>query len=1021
MTRWKPRSALVGTLLANRYRIVGPVGQGSTGAVFRADDIQQGKQVAVRVLVPTLVQQPGLIPRIRARIERNTAVEQREPGALINLVDIFDVGMTLEGELFVVTDFIDGDHLSTMLSRGGRLPWSRARSLLVRLCQILHGLHGHGIVLGALEARHCYAVRGKNKHEAIKVVSSAIYEQLASTIGPHAGHGATMLARYVAPEQACGEPIDPRADIYSFGVIAFELLTGSVPFTDANPMRLVSMHIQQPPRPPRAAAPDAGIPAEVEAALLRCLAKTPGERFDSMDLLASVLLAIPEALPTGAHPSVTASVAASEIPTAPADLHSPGAAAATLAITNRTSPPAEDSTRPVDAPGSDVAALGSLGSLGSLGTLAEVAAQTRQPGPGAAAATLAISNATSPPAEDATRPVDAPAPVVNEAHPVASSHTPPIEALPTSSPGAPGAAAATLAITNRTSPPAEDAERPVDAPAPDAPASDAPKPGAHMPSAGIPRTQVTYPPGSLSADAIRGAPAGALGPLRLPPRPTLGGRPATIPPGGFAPPPSPGAAATATPISISPGGVPITLPRPPSLGVPAPRPEPTPAPGPLQPSAALPAGSVPAPEASRIAGDTARVASTLSLSASLQDVTAPADKLAAADTLTRPTADTPVAAKPRDDETRASSSGSRRPVIRLTEQAASSGTYARSVLADAVESARPGPVSALPRATGAEPKPEARAQPQDTREPVVSERALRGAALASVSTAAVPASLSQVSGTTDSLVAQVPRNKRGFLYAVVGLAAAAGIAALVFTSPSFTGETTGPTPQQATSRTPPAAGKLAQATTQPADPATPDRSAGLVADPPEPTAPEPDEDPEVPPNPTAPDPALVDPDPEPTPGKKTKDKPGKKKRVREPVEPEEPEKDVFDQLREHMAKKKAQEAEYAANLARSNNPTPAPAPTPAPPPKEGQTDAEKAKETLERAKQAAGSGNPQLGYTLAKQSYGLARSQEALEIMGTCACRLKNEANARAAHVALSGSPRRASVIEACTKTGITL
>ena len=951
---------MVGTLLANRYRIVAPVGQGSTGAMFRADDIQRNKPVAVRVLVPTLVQQPGLIPRIRARIERNVAIEQREPGALINLVDIFDVGMTLEGELFVVTDFIDGDHLSTMLSRGGRLPWSRARSLLVRLCQILHGFHGHGIVLGALEARHCYAVRGKSKHEAIKVVSTAIFEQLASTIGPHAGHGATMLARYVAPEQACGEPIDPRTDIYSFGVIAYELLTGSVPFTDANPMRLVSMHIQQPPRPPRAAAPDAGIPAEVEAALLRCLAKTPGERFESMDLLANVLLAIPEALPTGAHPNVTASVAASEIPTAPADLlyspgHSPGHS-------------------PVHSPG-------------------------------AAAATLAISNKTSPPAEDSTRPVDAPAPVVGEVHPVASSHTPPIEELPAHSPGAPGAAASTLAITNRTSPPAEDAERPVDAPAPDAP-----KAVAHMPSTGIPRTQVTYPPGSLSADAItgRGAPVGGLGPLRLPPRPTLGGRPATIPPGGFAPPPSPGAATAATAatssLSISPGGVSITLPQPPSLGAPAPRPETISTPGPRLPSAALPAGSVPAPEASRIAGaadsgiaSAQPVPTTSSLQASLQDITAP------------------VAAKPRDDELRASTSGSRRAVVRLTEQASSSGTYLRSAMADAVESARPGPQPS------AEPGAEPSAEP--SREPVVSERALRGAALASTSAAAVPASLSQVSGTTDSLVAAVPRSKVGWVAGVIGLAVAAGVTALMFNGPNFTGETARPTRQQATAgpSTPPGdAGKLAQAPTRPTDTTTPDvRGVGVVADdPPEPTAPE---DPEVPTTAVAPDPTLADPEPEPTPGKKTKDKAGKKKRVREPVEPVEPEKDVFDQLREHMAKKKAQEDEYAANLARSSNPTPTPAPTPAPPPKEGQTDAEKAKETLERSRQAAGAGNPQLGYTLAKQSYGLARSQEALEIMGNCACRLKNEANARAAHVALSGSPRRASVTEACTKTGITL
>ncbi|MBK9757784.1 MAG: protein kinase [Nannocystis sp.] len=544
---WKPRSALAGTLLANRYRIAGLIGQGSTGAVFRADDIISGKPVAVRVLVPTLAQQPGLIPRIRARIERNNAIQQRDPAALINLVDIFDVGMTLEGELFVVSDRLDGDHLATMLSHNGRLPWSRARSLLIRLCQIVHGLHAEGIILGGLEARHCYAIRGKNKHEAIKVVNNAVIEQLASTIGPHAGHGATVLARYIAPEQACGEPIDARSDVYSFGVIAYELLSGSVPFTDANPVRLVSMHLQCRPRPPREVAPDAEIPAEVEAVLLRSLAKDPADRFPTMDAFAAALIAVPESsLPAGAHTVVSASTAASEIPTAPVD------AAPTAAQAPASPIPA---ATPVAAPA----------------TPAPVAADATPATPPVADATTA-----TPPVTDAPAPATTPVAVAATNAPAPA--TPPVtDAAPATPPVADAPAPAAPPVTT------------VSDPAPSAP--NVPTPARR--AASIP-THVTLPPGSLSSDMIRGAAAPpmpgtaarpatlppTLGGLRLPPPPSLG-RPSTIPPGGLILPPPPSL------------GVPSATPRTPSTASPTARPgSGVPLPTPRAPSAALPAGTL---------------------------------------------------------------------------------------------------------------------------------------------------------------------------------------------------------------------------------------------------------------------------------------------------------------------------------------------------------------------------------------------------------------------------------------------
>ena len=1036
---WKPRSALTGTLLANRYKITGPVGQGSTGAVFRADDVISGKPVAVRVLVPALAQLPGLIPRIRARIERNTAIQQRDPAALINLVDIFDVGMTLEGELFVVSDFLDGDHLATMLSRGGRLPWSRARSLLIRLCQIVHGLHQEGIVLGGLEARHCYAIRGKNKHEAIKVVNNAVFEQLASTIGPHAGHGATILARYVAPEQACGDPIDARSDVYSFGIIAYELVTGSVPFTDANPVRLVSMHLQRPPRPPREAAPDAEIPAEVEAALLRSLAKDPADRFPTMDAFAAALSAVPESSQhsTGSHAIVPASLAASEIPT---EAHrGPTEAART--------PGAEPGTAATSSPATTTTASATTASATTASATPSPGAPASEAGPASAAPPVAPSTPEPAAAAPSHEANPAPAPTSSEANPA-----------PAPTPSEPP----TLA----------------------APASNVPVPGRRFPS--IP-THVTLPPGSMTSDVIRGGVASpptlaaqqarpatlppTLGGLRLPPPPTLG-RPATIPPGGLNLPPPP---AAATPRLGA--NVPVATPRAPSAALPAgtllraglPPHDAAPVPTDSKPVLAdskpvLADSPVPAAESTAAAAadrtpgtadTTPAAADTTPVTTGTTPVTAgttptatdttpapsdskpvSADSPAPAPTDSKPAAaDSPAptpspaafhplaaaaaaaaAASKPVEEPRAASSSARRPVIKLTEvrkegdTASASGAYLRSALAAeptaAAEATRAGPAAEKPRLVPA-------ARPSDD--------LVRSAALQHGQVTGPQAALSQVSGTTDSLVAEVPRS-RGGLWIVLGLAAAAGIAALVLTSPSFTTPREDPIARAPAKAPDKAPGKLADAT-PPGPVQDPERGAGVVDPPPDtkltpPVDPPPTDPPTTNAVPTAVPEPEPEPDPEPVtkPGKKD---PKKKKTPRVREEPEEPEKDVFDQLREHMAAKKA--AEEAAKKAASS-PTPAPTPTPTPVPanKPDASEADKAKETLDRAKQAAAGGNQALAYSLAKQSYGMAKTQEALELMGVSACRLKNVDNARSALGSLSGG-RRDSVVSACNQAGVTL
>ena len=970
---WKPRSTLLGTLLANRYRITGAIGQGSTGAVFRADDVLLHRPVAIRILAPALAHQPQLISQIRSRIEQNAARDQE---ALVNLVDITDVGMTLEGEVFIATDFLDGDHLSTMLARGGRLPWARARTLVIRLGQILHGFHRQGIVAGTLEARHCYAVRSKVKAEAIKIVHNAILEHLAGAIGPGGGHGVAMLARYVAPERICGEPLDARTDVYSLGVIAYELLTGSPPFVDTNPIRLVSMHLQKPPPSPRSVAPDARIPEAVEALLLKCLAKDPKDRFPDMEALTEALAAIPETA------TDAATAAAPPLPTPAANIPLP--AVPTPAA-------------PLQAP----------------------AASTPLPAPPLQA-----------PAASTPLPA-VPAPAAPLQTPLASA---PLPAAP--------AAASPISVLAAAS-------RPV----PAAPLTAPPViPSVPSPGAGPGRPH-TMPLGSSTES----------GKLRLPPPPTLGGAPRGV--SGPVPVSLPGrpptlglAAALPPPPSLPP--VPTPVARPASIPVPSatlppgsiPRPAAHSAPVPSAtspitaatstpvPSDTSPAG-VPVPSASRAASTPvpAAILSAAAIATPVPPPAQPAPSASSTDTAPVPSAilaTAESAVKPEEDPVKLRSR-----IAAFAADEARRRNPLRNIPASAIAETRIGPAPSrpivddeparpAPSVAAAPPRPAAVIVAAPDPRPIVDNEPARPSKPASspLTQAAprlqvVPASppAPELTETADD---EPPRRRGWLVGGIVTLVAAAGVATLVLTSPSFlasrTADPTTPTkiaapigdiPERA-NVTPT---KIAEAQIPPA----PDRGTAVV-DPPADTTPPPAEDPK-PADTTPPADAVIAPDTKtdtPAPTKKNQTK--KRRRSYEPEDDEPREKDIFDQVREHMeAKKAAEAARLAAAQGGSASPPPTPAPQPAPAPAE-KTDADKARETLERARQASSNGNPSLAYSLARQAYNLGKSLDALELMGVAACKAKMEDNARFALGSLTGTRRNAVKI-ACTQSGITL
>lgn len=926
---WKPRSTLLGSLLVHRYRLTQLLGQGSTGAVYRADDIQHNRPVAVRILAPALSQNMGLISRIRARIDEHARIEQQHPGALVNLVDAFDVGITLEGEVFVVTDFLDGDHLSTMLTRGGRLPWARARSLLVRLCQLIHELHGRGLLLGTLQARHCYAVRNRPKHEAIKILNTALIEHAAYNLGPAAGDAGVAIARYASPERLCGEPLDTRADVYSFGVIAYELLTGRVPFVGTNAIRLAAMHLQTPPLPPRQVAPDAGIPAAVEELILKALAKAPADRLASMEAFANAMLAVPEheaAAPSPPFPGISPIAAAPVPPASPA--------------------------APVPSVSSPVAAPVPPPNLP--GAAAPVPRISSPSAPRVAAPPLAPPMVTPPKLAPSVvmrgvveQPESAPAPA-----PV----PPPPAITPPRRPASIPVPAAVLPSLRKLSGPAPAAVPPVSSPIADKPHEAA----AHV---SVAAALAVEPP----KDAAKPEPAATDKPT------VVADKPDDKP---YDPPAATDLAAADAPTTDKPADKPAAADKPSEPETPATPTTPLAAELPLAPVLPIAADKPAAPAEDKPAAAAATIVTPVLADRIAAARAAAVDKAAPADR-------SPETAKPA-------------PAQRDVG-------FVMPPLVAAPAPERPQPA---PARMSVAPAPAA---------PEVAPDELRAAALRQSSEH--HPSLSQISDTSDSIIAELPRRRMPW-FAVVGFGAAiaAGAAAYIQTQQTEDPVRGNAVQQAALTPTPGAVAeptKLppgAVASAEPTPPPT-DRDAALekLAADPAPSEPPPTDVPDEPKPTTKTEPAAEKPS-------KSKSEPKEKKgkKSRSKAVPEEEEEDVFDQLRKHMEAKKAAEDARAAAVAASQPPPPTPAP------KIDGDSAAKAKDTLDRARQAATQGNNALAYSLAKQSYGLVKTTDALELMGMSACKAGNADNARSAANQLAGS-RRSAIVDACAKNGITL
>jgi len=281
---------LVGHVLADRYRVEKLMGEGGMGSVYRGSHVALRKQVAIKVLHHDLCRDQTQVDRFLQEARAASMIGHE------NIVDIMDFGPVPGGSVFFVMEFLEGEDLADLLRREGRLTWARARSLMLQIVRALAAAHSKGIIHRDLKPANCFLVRRSDGRDFVKLLDFGI----AKVTDPESGDGGGLTrtgavfgtAKYMAPEQACGEPADQRTDIYAAAICLYEFMTGRVPYDGDNFMRVLSRHLTEPLTLPSSMAPEANISPAVEAIIVKALSKKADDRYQSMAEFEQAMLSV---------------------------------------------------------------------------------------------------------------------------------------------------------------------------------------------------------------------------------------------------------------------------------------------------------------------------------------------------------------------------------------------------------------------------------------------------------------------------------------------------------------------------------------------------------------------------------------------------------------------------------------------------------------------------------------------------------------------------------------------------------
>jgi serine/threonine-protein kinase len=281
-------SHLLGKVIDGRYEILHAIGEGGMGVVYKARQTSIDRMVAVKMLSSDLAKDRNWVQRFYN--EAKACSRLHHP----NTIRIFDFGQTREGQLFMAMELLEGLSLRQVIAQQSPIDPERVLKIVIQCCASLSEAHNLGIIHRDIKADNVFLIDLPGSRDHVKLLDFGVAklmmaDEFATQVGVVFG-----TPEYMAPEQGRGEPLTPRSDLYGVGILAYEMLTGSVPFRDAVPTTVLQMHLKStvPPLPPR-------VPAAVQQLVMRALEKDPSRRFATAAAMLEEAQAVGAALQSG--------------------------------------------------------------------------------------------------------------------------------------------------------------------------------------------------------------------------------------------------------------------------------------------------------------------------------------------------------------------------------------------------------------------------------------------------------------------------------------------------------------------------------------------------------------------------------------------------------------------------------------------------------------------------------------------------------------------------------------------------
>jgi eukaryotic-like serine/threonine-protein kinase len=287
-------------MLGGRYRVENELGRGGMAKVYRGQDTVLGRTVAIKILAPQYAEDQGFVQRFRREAQAAARISNQ------TIVSVFDTGSD-DGVHFIVMEYVEGRTLADYLTGGGRIMPARAIDIAIDVARALEAAHAQGVIHRDIKPGNIM-LDGQGD---VKVTDFGI-ARVTATAETVAQTAAVLgTASYLSPEQAQGQPVDIRSDIYSLGCVLFEMVTGRPPFPGDSPVAVASKHVLEQPTPPSQINQD--VSPDLDAVILRALAKNPANRYQSATEMREDLERVKRGQPVEATPLLPAGLGTTQV------------------------------------------------------------------------------------------------------------------------------------------------------------------------------------------------------------------------------------------------------------------------------------------------------------------------------------------------------------------------------------------------------------------------------------------------------------------------------------------------------------------------------------------------------------------------------------------------------------------------------------------------------------------------------------------------------------------------------------